>query len=198
MVDDTHSTIGLGDPSEEWIIPITEEKMKLGDALKSMGAADGYLKQSDVPLIIKLTENPNYATARWLGGPVDLFTHDCIHILLGRGMLLKDEAFVIGFTMGSIDKMSKIREKLFLFITRYLYPEGYKFYKEEAQVFKSAVEAAIRMNCADLTKVDFEKFMNLQLKTVRRKLKINKKYLKLAYAIEKAAYEKSPESQRLL
>ena len=198
MVDDTHSTIGLGDPSEEWIIPITEEKMKLGDALKSMGAADGYLKQSDVPLIIKLTENPNYATARWLGGPVDLFTHDCIHILLGRGMLLKDEAFVIGFTMGSIDKMSKIREKLFLFITRYLYPEGYKFYKEEAQVFKSAVEAAIRMNCADLTKVDFNDFLHCSLRTVRKKLGICERKLKLRYSLEKSMHKKSAESQRLL
>ena len=58
------------------------------------------LRQENIPLIIKLVENPNYNTSKLFGGAVDLFTHDCVHVLLGRGLLVKDEAFVIGYTMG--------------------------------------------------------------------------------------------------
>ena len=36
------------------------------------------LDQEDVPLIIKLVENPKYKTSQIFSGAVDLFTHDCI------------------------------------------------------------------------------------------------------------------------
>ena len=77
------------------------------------------LSQDDVPLVIKLTENPKYAIARFFGGALDLFSHDCIHVLLGRGLLVKDEAFVIGYTMGSSKKMKRWRRNLFMFISKY-------------------------------------------------------------------------------
>ena len=85
------------------------------------------LNQEEVPLIIKLVENPNYKTSQIFSGAVDLFTHDCIHVLLSRGLLPKDEAFVIGYTMGSARKMTRWRRNLFMFCCKYLYPEGYKF-----------------------------------------------------------------------
>ena len=78
------------------------------------------LDQEDVPLIIKLVENPKYKTSQIFSGAVDLFTHDCIHVLLGRGLLPKDEAFVIGYTMGSAKKMTRWRRNLFMFCCKYL------------------------------------------------------------------------------
>jgi hypothetical protein len=33
--------------------------------------------------------------------------HDCMHVILGRGLLNQDEAFVIGFTMGSARKITE-------------------------------------------------------------------------------------------
>ena len=54
------------------------------------------------------------------------------------------------------------------------------------------------MNCEDLSKIEFENFLEDNLKKVRKKLKINTKQLRIAYAVEKTTYEKSPESQRLL
>ncbi len=168
MVDDRYSTIGLSAPSEEWIIPITKREIKLRDALENMGRVGGYLRQSDVPLIIKLTENPDYMTARWFGGAVDLFTHDCIHILLGRGMLPKDEAFVIGYTMGSTGKTTDFKEFLFLLIVSWFYPEGYKFYKEEREIFRGARDIAEMSRPSDLSKVDFNELLDLDLKTIRK------------------------------
>ena len=82
----------------DWHHPISRGSSSLSKVLGGM--QDFKLSQDDVPLIIKLTENPKHATARFFGGAVDLFSHDCIHVLLGRGLLVKDEAFVIGYTMG--------------------------------------------------------------------------------------------------
>jgi hypothetical protein len=48
---------------------------------------------------VRLFENPDSLVA--FPGAVTLERHDCIHILLGRGLLAQDEAFVIGYTMGT-------------------------------------------------------------------------------------------------
>ena len=87
--------------AREWV---PEGDKKLSAFIKEMEPFK--LCQEDVPLIIKLVENPKYFTSKLFTGAVDLFTHDCIHVLLGRGLLPKDEAFVIGYTMGSGKKMA--------------------------------------------------------------------------------------------
>ena len=83
--------------SERWHIRLGIE-ISLEESLSTM--KDFSLAQEDIPFIIKLVENPKYDVGLF-AGYVDLFTHDCIHVLLGRGLLIKDEAFVIGYTMGS-------------------------------------------------------------------------------------------------
>ena len=95
----------------------------LRSALEEMkeGVGEDLLSQDSVPLIIRLVENPNYKTSKIFTGAVDLVTHDCIHLLLERGVQLKDEAFVIGFTMGSTHKMYRWRRNLFMFCSKYYY-----------------------------------------------------------------------------
>ena len=61
------------------------------------------LEAENVPLIIKLVENPKYDIGLFPGN-ISLYNHDCIHLLLGRGLRVKDEVFVIGFTMGRTKK----------------------------------------------------------------------------------------------
>ena len=77
-----------------WHHPLSKGSNLLCKVLDEM--QDFKLAQEDVPLIIKLTENPKYFTSRLFTGAVDLFTHDCIHVILGRGLLPKDEAFAGG------------------------------------------------------------------------------------------------------
>ena len=60
--------------------------------------------------------------------------HDYIHILLGRGLTLMDEAFVIGFTMGSTDRVSTREQNLFSFINQVLYPKPYRFTEDGMKV----------------------------------------------------------------
>jgi len=180
--------------AESWHLPLERGEESFHRALEAMKGWGLY--QEDIPLIIKLTENPNYRTARHLGGAVDLFTHDCVHILLSRGILLKDEAFVIGFTMGSSKKMKRWRRNLFMFISKHLYPEGYKFGEEERFVFNAGV--ALGSQCpTDLTEVDFSKLLDYKIKGVREKLGLDIELLRCYNCIEKKIFPNSPESQRL-
>lgn len=154
------------------------------------------LCQEDVPLIIKLVENPKYLTSRLFTGAVDLFTHDCIHVLLGRGLLPKDEAFVIGYTMGSGKKMARWRRNLFMFIAKYFYPEGYKFGEEERFIFNLGIVAGSKCK-VDLATVDFNSMLNLRISECRIKLKIDYSIMKNCYGFEKGCFD-SVESKRLI
>ena len=154
------------------------------------------LHQEDVPLIIKFIENPKYKTSKLFTGAVDLFTHDCIHALLGRGLLPKDEAFVIGYTMGSGKQMARWRRNLFMFCAKYLYPEGYKFGEEERFIFNLAVVAGSKCD-VDLSNVDFHDLLDLRISEIRRDLKISYEIIKHCYGLEKRCFS-SIESKRLL
>ena len=164
---------------------------------KSLTTMKGFsLVQEDIPLIIKLVENPKYDIGLF-AGYVDLFTHDCIHILLGRGLLIKDEAFVIGYTMGSSRKMFRWRRNLFMFCAKYLYPEGYNFEEEERFVFNMGVLAGSKCP-TDLSKVDFKKFLNLNVGEITSTLGIDQTLLRGCYIAEKQLFKDSRESQRLI
>src|SRR5207249_374200 len=88
---------GLMDAAErvrKWFVPLSRGSRTLGDAygeLRSFG-----LQQGDIPYIIQLVENPRFDLPGidLFHGAADLCTHDYIHIVLGRGLLAKDEAFV--------------------------------------------------------------------------------------------------------
>ena len=120
----------------QWHVPLAAETWTLREILASGShVAAG---QADIPLIVRLIENPEFELPgiKLFNGAVDLATHDCIHALLGRGMLPKDEAFVIGFTMGSTNRVTETEQKLYSIAARYLYPKAYKFRDDEIQIFK--------------------------------------------------------------
>lgn len=180
---------------EEWHIPLLSRKhWTIEKAHASMESFR--LNQDDVPLIIKLVENPQYDIGLFAGN-VDLYSHDCIHVLLGRGLLVKDEAFVIGFTMGTTKKMHRWRRNLFMFCSKYLYPEGYKFKEEERFIFNMGVMAGSRCP-VDLSNFDFSKYEGEKLTKLRQITKIDVDLLKNCYEVEKQCFPESPESQRLL
>jgi hypothetical protein len=183
--------------AEQWHIPLYSNGKKLKSALRSMKSFR--LDPEDVPFLIRLIENPKSPLCEFgiLPGCVDLFTHDCIHVILGRGVLPKDEAFVIGFTMGSTQKMGWLRERVFLFFARWFYPEGYRFYKEEREVFRWGLIAGQKCKY-DLTKVDFSTLRNKSISSIRNFLGVDTKFVKVCYLLEKKAFKDSRESQRLL
>ena len=179
--------------SERWHIRLGSEAT-LQQSLNTM--EDFSLVQEDIPLIIKLVENPKYDIGLF-AGYVDLFTHDCVHILLGRGLLLKDEAFVIGYTMGTSRKMFRWRRNLFMFCAKHLYPEGYDFGEDERFVFNMGVLAGSKCP-TDLSKIDFKKFLNRSVSETREKLGVDSSLLRGCYLAENRLFKDSPESQRLI
>lgn len=181
--------------SRDWHYPISKKGGKLAEALDEM--QEWKIFPSDIPLIIKLIENPNHITSKLFTGAVDLFTHDCIHILLGRGILPKDEAFVIGYTMGSSKKMSRWRRNLFMWCAKHLYPKEHKFGEEERFVFNMGVVLG-GLCGVDLSKVKFNNLDEEDVPLIRKKLKIETKLLRHCYSLEKSCFPDSKESSRLL
>lgn len=181
--------------AEGWLSPLKRERRKLKNVLREMEPFK--LLQEDVPLRIKLIENPEWFTSKFFSGAVDLFTHDCIHALLGRGLLPKDEAFVIGYTMGSTKKISRLKRNLFMFCSKYLYPKGYRLGEEERFVFNLGIMAGSHCG-ADLSLVNFKEVLNLSLSKIRLEFKIDKRTLECCYRLEKQMFPNSRESQRLL
>ncbi len=177
----------------DWHIPLSRGTMTLAEAaadLARVGAAP-----EDIPLMVRLAENPRY---NLFHGAVDLRTHDYIHAILGRGLLAKDEAFVIGFTMGSTNRLSATEEKLFTLVAERLYPGIFRFSREDVRVFRDAVRLAFICETPALSQVDYDRYMHVPLGDIRSQLRIDEPLLRAYYAIEKQRYPDSPESRRLL
>ncbi len=168
------------------------DSITIREALQTMESFK--LDQSDVPFIIRFFENPKY---KILPGAVTLDNHDIIHVLLGRGLLPKDEAYVIGFTMGSTKRLNFLQKYMFKFVTRFLYPTGYRFSLDELEIFEAGLSDGQNMNCPDLSKVDLSVYLSYTIRDARDALNIDKIDLIKSYALEKLKFN-CVESQRLL
>ena len=183
---------------QQWHVPLSAAQLTLREAYDTLRPIG--LDQRDIPFIIQLVEHPKFDLPGidLFPGAVDLRTHDLIHIVLGRGLLLKDEAFVIGFTMGSTDRIGVTEEKMYEFFSRYIFPSGYRFGDEEVRVFKDAVRLGYISDCRSLAGVDYDAFLDVPLAGIRVELGIEEELLRAYYTIERRRYPTSPESQRLL
>ena len=182
----------------QWMVPLSEGAKTLRQARAELAALG--LKQDDVPFLVQLIENPKYDLPGFdiFHGATDLATHDQIHILLGRGLLPKDEAFVIGFTMGSTDGVTQTEETLYGFFAKYLYPKAYRFTDEDMRVFRDAVRLGFVSDVTPLDRVDLAALEDLPLAEARAKIGLEEDLLRAYYAIEKRRYPNSFESQRLV
>jgi hypothetical protein len=177
----------------DWHIPLSRRNMTLGDAAADLGTVGA--SPEDIPLMVRLAENPSY---NLFHGAVDLKTHDYIHAILGRGLLAKDEAFVIGFTMGSTNRLSATEEKLFTLVAERLYPGIFRFSREDVRVFRDAVRLAFISDTPALNRIDYGRYLDRRLGDIREELRINEALLLAYFSIEKRRYPTSAESHRLL
>jgi hypothetical protein len=142
--------------------------------------------QEEVPFLVKILENPAFDVPPLsiFRGRVTLEQHDCIHLLLGRGTTLYDEAFTIGFTMGSTKKMSTVATRMFLAISSRYYPKPYRFPRVARRIFRDAVHLGAVSDCRPLDGVDFGPLMDLSLYDVRQTLGVEETLLQAYYNIE--------------
>lgn len=149
----------------------------------------------DISKIVKLFENPKSPIA--LKGAVNLERHDCIHIILGRGLLPQDEAFVIGFTMGTSKNISKLEKFIFKTVSMYFYPKKYRFARRHMKVYELGLYFGKHCNAEKIYDFPFENHQNTKLSELRKKLGINLDELKAIYKKEQELLPNTKSSLRL-
>jgi hypothetical protein len=187
----------MDDRVKNWHVPLAQGQRILGEAyaeLREFG-----LKQDDIPLLVKLLENPDYDYLPGFDifhGGTNLEQHDYIHIVLGRGVQAIDEAFVLGFTAGSTNRVTSSEESLYTFFAKHLFPKQYRFSDQEIHVYKDAVRLGFISDCHALDKIDFTQLAHLSINQVREHIGLEQTLLAAYYQIEKKRYPNSFASQR--
>jgi len=115
---------------------------------------------------------------------------DCIHIILGRGMLAHDEAFVLGFTLGSSKPVETFEDHM------HSYPQDYD--DAEYEIFQDGLSLAMSSHCPALDEVDYNRYLNININTIRQTLGISTDMLKAYYKQEAQRFPYAKESQRLI
>jgi len=124
-----------------------------------------------IPWQVRLLENPESSVA--FPGAISLFRHDCIHAILCASFHPLDEAFVIGFTMGSDKRMTKRLARFFMWLTTWFYPKKYRFKKQDLFQFAKGLAFARRSQVTNLADFRFEDYQDCTLLQLRQTLGIN-------------------------
>lgn len=147
---------------DEWTPGLDTDDMTIAQVLGTMPAAAA----EDVPEIIRRYENPESPEA--LPGAITLARHDCIHVLLGRGLHVQDEAFVIGATMGAASDITGDIVEFFIKVSTTEYPKHWRFQEEHIPSFRLGVGFAMdNLQGKDLHLIPLEN-EPWQSKTVRQ------------------------------
>ena len=156
----------LLDSQSESNSPLYQDSSTLFDCLKNINGDE----QSNIPWIVWSLENPDSIFP--LPGKINLYNHDCLHILLGRDFSLFDEAFVVGFTMGSDLKTNRFHLAAFKFLSSLFYPKQYKFNREHFKLFDIAFSYGRRLKVKNLNQFDFKAYENKTVSELRKYLGI--------------------------
>jgi len=130
--------------------------------------------------------------------PLDQLQLDCIHILLGRGLHVMDEAFVLGFTVGSIKKVHDREEHWHAMLKRHVYPHIPQFAGQEIAVCRNGLRLAYISNCMALDQCDFSTWFDHSLHDIRAAIGVESELLRTCYELETRRYPACMASQRLL
>lgn len=175
----------------EWNPGLDNGNLLLGDVYETLPASP----PTAIPEEIRALENPESPEA--FPGAISLERHDCIHILLGRGLLPQDEAFVIGFTMGASKRVTKLQYEMFRSLAVHWYPKPYNFSDEDLFSFDLGFAKGEHSDANSLEFFPFERFMDYKIGDLRRRLGINVPKLRATYRKETLLLPDSFASGRL-
>lgn len=143
----------------------------MAESLRQAYQRFGGIKQSEVPWIIWLLENPDSPIA--LAGAIPLKEHDYLHLLLNRGKSPEDEAFIIGFTMGNDSSLKPLHLWIFKFASRLLYPQDYRFTQDHCEIFDEGVKQGRQLPTKNLCRLDFSSLEKEPIETLRALIAID-------------------------
>jgi hypothetical protein len=175
----------------EWFPGLDNDARTLREVLAELPAAH----PGDIPWIVRLFENDQ----GWLRlhGAVSLAHHDMIHVLLGRGLLDQDEAFVLGFTMGTTRAVSRLERWFFKLALSRLYPEPYRISRRMLAAYDLGLEAGREFGVRNLHLALRDDMLDRPLGDTRRDLRIDTRRLRRYYARERDALPGTLASLRL-
>ncbi len=123
-----------------------------------------------IPPMVWLLENPSSPFA--LPGNIDVFGHDCIHLLLKKGFTSDDEAYVVGFTMGNDLRTNWLHLLIFKIFALFLYPPKYRISYQQLQILNEGLELGRKTQFKNLNQICLESYGNRILHEVRAELSI--------------------------
>jgi hypothetical protein len=174
-----------------WYPGIDQASRTIDSVIRSMPAAPA----SKIPRIVRLFENPE----SWIRfrGAVDLEDHDVMHVLLGRGLQDQDEAFVLGFAMGTAKQVRWWEYHFFQFLIARVYPEPYRIPKFLHPAFRLGVQCGQETGNRNLFKSSLKNLRALTVEAARREAGIDTEVLRRYYREEQAAIPITIASLRL-
>lgn len=125
-------------------------------------------QQKDIPYLVWLLENPNSPMP--LPGAINLFNHDCLHILLERGVSSCDEAYIIGFTMSNDAKTNPLHCWIFKLCALFLYPPKFRLRLEELSEFDQGFQRGQLAKTKNLNHIDFKQYLNEPIPELKKRL----------------------------
>lgn len=179
---------------EEWNPGLDTDDMTIAEVLASMPAADA----AEVPEIIRRYENPESPEA--LPGAISLARHDCIHVLLGRGLHVQDEAFVIGATMGAASDITGDIVDFFIKVSTTEYPKHWRFEEDHIPSFRLGVGFGmdnLRGKDLHLIPMENDPWQSMTVRAARKKLGIVKEELRAYFRKAELLVPGTPATQRL-
>lgn len=140
-----------------------KEQITLEQALQNI-SVDG---AESIPAIVKLLENPRSPIA--LPGKISLYNHDCLHVLLDKGISAEEEAFVIGFTMGNDPGCNWIHVAIFKFFSRFIYPQKFRFSCSDLQQYDAGFQLGRRYrNVVQFNSINFSQYQHCTVEQLKQ------------------------------
>jgi hypothetical protein len=123
-----------------------------------------------IPWIVWLLENPASPCA--LPGNIDLFGHDCIHLLLKKGFSSDDEAYVVGFTMGNDLRTNGLHLLVFKIFALFFYPPKYRMSYGQLSILHSGWNLGKKTKFKNLNQICLKDWSSKILHELRTELKL--------------------------
>ena len=183
---------------QDWHIPYHHDALTLQAAVASLPEADS--SQLEQSLMLQCLANLHSAATGFqlFHGDVDQHKLNCIHVVLGRGLLKMDQAFTFGFTLGSAKKGTMTEQTMNAYISRHLHASLAGLSEEELAVFKEAVKLASISTCVALDRFNFADWQDLPIRVLRDAIGLEHDLIAAYYAVEQRRYPQNKASQRLV
>ncbi len=146
-----------------------DSRISLSDALDKLHTDPCTMTR--VPLIVRIVENPKFQffdrNVFLIPGAMHLLDHDAVHILLDKGFAPHEEAYVIGVTMGSTQKISPIIKAMYLAIAQFLYPSLYRFRERDVIWLNVGIRHGQAFGKSDISKIRATEYRDWPIEKLR-------------------------------